>query len=232
MMNTVTMLTVSMAFGNTRETVHPVLLQDGANTILIDCGFVGSLPIIEAELEKHHVHAANVTGILLTHQDHDHMGAAAAFKEKYPTVKIYASAQEEPYISGRQKPLRLVQAEQMQKILPPEQQEFGKAFCAMLKTVKPVGVDVVLHGGDDLEWCGGCRVMATPGHTPGHIALYLKQSQTVITGDAIALENSRPVLANPQFALEPEQARASMERLLAIGAKRFICYHGGEFGRA
>lgn len=125
MKNNITMLTVTMAFGEARETVHPVLLRDGADTILVDCGFVGSLPLIEAELEKHHVQAADVTGIVLTHQDHDHMGAAAAFKEKYPAVKIYASEQEEPYISGKRMSLRLAQAEELQKHLPPDQQEFG-----------------------------------------------------------------------------------------------------------
>lgn len=136
------MLTVSMTFGNILETIHPVLIQYGANTILVDCGFVGSLSIIEAELKRHRVHPSDVSGIVLTHQDHDHMGGVAAFKEKYPTVKIYASELEAPYISGKCKSLRLVQAEEMQRILPPDQLEFGKAFCALLKTVKPVDVDV------------------------------------------------------------------------------------------
>lgn len=228
MKNNITMLTVTMAFGEARETVHPVLLRDGADTILVDCGFVGSLPLIEAELEKHHVQAADVTGIVLTHQDHDHMGAAAAFKEKYPAVKIYASEQEEPYISGKRKSLRLAQAEELQKHLPPDQQEFGRAFCAMLKAVEPAEIDTLLHDGEELGWCGGCRVVATPGHTPGHIALYLEQHKIAIAGDAIALENGRLVLANPQFALDIEGANVSMAQLLNLGADTILCYHGGE----
>lgn len=228
MNHSITMLTITMAFGQASETIHPVLLQDEQHNVLVDCSFVGSLPLIEAELAQRNVLAADITHIVLTHQDHDHMGAAAAFKAKYPAVQICASALEEPYISGREKPLRLVQAEQMQKVLPPEQQDFGKAFCALLKRVQPVAVDVLLHDGDELDWCGGCRVIATPGHTPGHITLYLQEQKIVIAGDAIALKDGKPAIANPQFTLDAAAAADSMEKLLHMGAEAVLCYHGGK----
>ena len=223
------MLTITMPFGDTENNVHPTLLWDESNIILVDCGFIGSLPFIEKELEKHGLHAGQVTGLVITHHDHDHMGAAAAFKRSYPNVQIYASAQEEPFISAWQKPLRLHQAEELQKTLPPEQQAFGEAFCAMLRRVEPVAVDHLLQDGDHLSWCGGCRVIATPGHTPGHISLFLEKENTVITGDAIALENGTPVIANPQFTLDLQQAADSMERLLSMQADTYLCYHGGGY---
>ncbi len=218
---------ITLPFGDTVNTVYPALLLDKQNIILVDCGFMGSLPKIDEELGRYGLSAEQITGLVLTHHDHDHMGAAAALKRKNPNMKIYASAVEAPFISAQEKPLRLLQAEEMQKTLPPEQQAFGEVFCDMLRRVEPVPVDVFLDDGDRMDWCGGCLVIATPGHTPGHISLVLEKDSIIITGDAIALEEGKPVIANPQFTLDIEQAKESMEKLLSINAKAFYCYHGG-----
>lgn len=45
----------------------------------------------------------------------------------------------------------------------------------------------------------------------------------------MALEDGRPVIANPQFTLDREQAVKSMERLLSMKAKAYCCYHGGVY---
>lgn len=220
-------LTITMPFGNTENTVFPTLLWDKKNVILVDCGFIGSLPILEKELQQHGLSAGEITGLVLTHHDHDHMGAVAALKRINPHMKIYASSIEAPFISAQEKPLRLCQAEEMQKTLPPEQEDFGRAFCDMLRRVEPVETDVFLHDGERMDWCEGCRIIATPGHTPGHISLFMEKDSIIITGDAIALEDGKPVIANPQFTLDMEQAVKSMENLLSLQAKAYYCYHGG-----
>ena len=222
-------LTVNMAFGDIENTVYPTLLWDEENIILIDCGFIGSLSILENEFHRHGLSLKQITGLVLTHHDHDHMGAAAAMKKINHNIKIYASKAEAPYISAQETPLRLRQAEEMQKKLPPEQQAFGKAFCDMLRRVEPVQVDEFLHDGDYLDWCGGCRIIATPGHTPGHISLLMENDSVVITGDAMALEDSLPIIANPQYTLDMEQAAESLEKLLSLKAKAYYCYHGGVY---
>ena len=222
-------LTITAQFGDTQNAVYPTLLWDDKNVILVDCGFIGSLPLLEEELRQHGLSARQLTGLVLTHHDHDHMGAAAAVKKANPDITVYASLEEAPFISAKEKPLRLHQAEEMQEYLPPEQQDFGKAFCDMLRRVEPVQVDRFLRDGERLDVCGGCRVIATPGHTPGHISLFLEEDSIVITGDAIALENRLPVIANPQFALDAEQAAKSLEKLLSMKADAYYCYHGGVY---
>ena len=138
---------ITMQFGNTENMIYPTILLDSRNIILVDCGFIGSLPALEKELWKHGLSASQLTGLVLTHHDHDHMGAAAALKRLNPNMKIYASAVEAPFISAQVKPLRLRQAEEMQKTLLADQQDFGKAFCNMLRRVEPVEVDSFLHEG-------------------------------------------------------------------------------------
>ena len=144
-------------------------------------------------------------------------------------MTVYAGAAESEYIAGRRKALRLEQAEALQSALPTEQQPAGEAFISMLKGVEPAEVDVTLRGGDVLDICGGCEVIDTPGHTPGHISLYLPAQGTVVTGDAMVLEQGLPAVANPQFAFDLAAAQASLERLVDLGAARYICYHGGEY---
>ncbi len=220
---------ITMPFGNTENSVYPTLLLDKHNIILVDCGFIGSLSILQKELLRHGMSAEQITGLVLTHHDHDHMGAAAALKRINPNIKIYASAVEAPFISAQEKPLRLRQAEEMQKTLQPEQQDFGKAFCDMLRRVEPVEVDIFLSDGDRMDWCEGCSILATPGHTPGHISLLIEKDSIIITGDVIALEDGKPVIANPQFTLDLEQATRSMEKVLLMKAKTYYCYHGGVY---
>lgn len=225
-------LTISAQFGNTVDTVYPTILWDEENTVLVDCGFIGSLPALEKELAQHGLTVKQLTGLVLTHHDHDHMGAAAAVKRANPGIRIYASKAEAPYISAQEKPLRLKQAEEMQKTLPPEQQDFGRAFCDMLSRVEPIFVDEFLSDGDKMPWCGGCRVIATPGHTPGHISLFVEKDSIVITGDAFVLEDGRPVIANPQFTLDMTEAESSLNKLLSLNAKAYYCYHGGVYTKA
>lgn len=227
MENKIINISITLQFGNTAHTIYPTVFRDSRNIILVDCGFIGSLPALEKELLKHGISLNQITGLVLTHHDHDHMGAAAALKRLNTNIKVYASDVEAPFISAQVKPLRLLQAEELQKTLPADQQDFGKAFCDMLRRVEPVEVDCLLHNGDHMDWCGGCSILATPGHTPGHISLFMEKDSIIITGDAIALEDGKPVIANPQFTLDIEEATKSMEKLLSLKAKAYYCYHGG-----
>ena len=226
-MNKLILLEIDMSFGETVDEIHPVVLKDDTSCVLVDCGYVGSLIKLEDAFRREAILPEEITHIILSHQDHDHVGAAAAFKRKYPGVKLLASAEEAPYIDGTHRSLRLEQAEQLQGVLPQEMQEFGRAFLNLLRSVEPVPIDQILTDGELLPFCGGCEVLMTPGHTPGHLSLYLKELDTIIAGDAMALEDGQPVIANPQFTLDLEKATTSMQRLLEHSAKRIICYHGG-----
>lgn len=227
-MGKLTMLELAMKAGaEGAEMIYPVLLKGTESLVLVDCAFVGALPLLEEAIVAKGFSPQNITHIVITHQDHDHMGSAAAFKRKYPAVKIVSSKLEEPYISGKIKSLRLAQAEVLQETLPPEKQAFGEMFCRVLRSVEPVAVDITVEDGQQPGWLDGCAVVATPGHTPGHLSLYLPRERTVITGDAMTVHNGKPAVANPQFALDPDEAKASLRKLLALEAETYICHHGG-----
>ena len=228
MKNGIMPLKITFDFGCGPDCIYPAALCSDEDVYLVDCGYAGFLPLIEDAMRGAGLEPGALAGVIITHHDHDHMGSLAALRAKYPRVKVYASAVEAEYISGRRKALRLEQAEALQPALPEDARAGGEAFISLLRGVAPAPVDVTLRGGDVLDICGGCEVVDTPGHTPGHISLYLPAHGTVITGDAMVLEQGRPAVANPQFAFDLHAARASLESLLGLDATRYICCHGGE----
>ena len=228
-MEKIIVLDLKFKFGQIEDVIHPVLLKDDRNMVLVDCGYTGFLPVIEQAMEEENLSCSELTHVLITHQDHDHMGALSELKQKYPKIQVVASKKESPYISGKFKSLRLEQAEAMQSNLPEEQKPFGLAFCNILKNVRSVEVDLEVRDGDVLDWCGGCTIIGTPGHTPGHISVYINKKKVLITGDAAALENEELVIANPQFTLDIKEAEESLRKIIHYGAKEMICYHGGIF---
>ncbi|KKO50771.1 hypothetical protein XI25_30785, partial [Paenibacillus sp. DMB20] len=90
-------------------------------------------------------------------------------------------------------------------------------------------LDRTVSDGEHLPWCGGIDIIHTPGHTPGHMSLYLPADKTLIAGDAVVIENGQLNIANPQFTLDLDEAVHSVQRLLNYDIERIICYHGGLF---
>lgn len=216
-------------YGESEQHLYPVLLFGERDTVLIDCGYPGSLELLEIQLKRYHIRPESITRLVLTHQDDDHMGTAAEIKEKYPAIQVLASAKEEPYISGKRKNLRLQQAEELQELLPDEEKAFGEQFCERLRSVRPVTLDGVLTTGDQFDWGGGCEILDTPGHTPGHISIRALNDEFMITGDAAVLADHALTIANPQFCLDLGEAKKSLEKLIQYQSRRYICYHGGVF---
>lgn len=226
-MEEIIVLEIKFKFRDVEDTIYPVILKDDANMVLVDCGYVGFLAAIEEAMKENHLNYAELTHILVTHQDHDHMGALCALKQKYPRIQILASEKEAPYISGKSKSLRLEQAEALQPLLPEGQKAFGEEFCNLLRSVEPAEVDLMVQDGDTFDWCGGCEIVGTPGHTPGHISIYVRNKKTFISGDAAALENGNLVIANPHFTIDMDKAEKSLNKILNFNAEEIICYHGG-----
>src|SRR5579859_2880364 len=81
---------------------------------------------------------------------------------------------------------------------------------------EPVRIDEPLHDGDELSVLGGMRIVHTPGHTPGHIALYFPRMALLIAGDA--LEYREGVLSGPAAGVTADmpQAIASLSKLAAL----------------
>ena len=99
-----------------------------------------------------------------------------------------------------------------------------------LEHLEPVGVDEHLEDGERLDIAGGTKVIFTPGHTPGHLSLYLQRSKVLIAGDALRAQRGYLSGPNPSMTLEMGTALQSMRRLADLEIDTIVCYHGGVVG--
>lgn len=226
-MSKLTALEVKFDFAGATNTIYPVILSDEEEMVLIDCGYPNFLPLIKAASESNGLDINKLTKIIITHHDFDHMGALAEFKRAYPQLKVLSSVEDEKYVSGKEKSLRLQQAEGIYESLPEDQKEGAMGFQKLLESIENTDVDICLKDKDFFSCCGGVEVIATPGHMPGHISIYVRDSKTLIAGDALVIENDELVIANPQYTLDIEEAKKSIKKLLNYNIDRVICYHGG-----
>lgn len=219
-------LTIRMNPAGQESILHPVVIKTGNNLFLVDTGYEGSLPLIDEALKDLGLRLEALTGVILTHEDIDHVGGLSELKSALPAIRVYASAIEAPFISGAAKSPRLIQAEELFDQLPESHKDWALAFQERLKAIRRVAVDHQLMA--DTPWMEGIEVIHTPGHTPGHISLYFPVLKTLVAGDAVVIENGQLNIANPQFTLDLPQAVASVGKLAPLEIDRLICYHGGE----
>jgi glyoxylase-like metal-dependent hydrolase (beta-lactamase superfamily II) len=216
-------LTINFQRDGQLVTVHPALV---GGQLLVDCGFPGQLPSLMAVAEQAGYNLANLVTAMATHHDWDHIGCLAAIKARYSHVQIAASAADAPMIEGRSKSLRLEQTERLEPALPADQQAASRARRAALAAVETVKVDRILRDGDVIG-PGGARVVATPGHMPGHLAVFVEDDGLLIAGDALTAVDGELRPPNPLYTLDMPTAIASLKRLLSLPIQRILCYHGG-----
>lgn len=94
----------------------------------------------------------------------------------------------------------------------------------------PVEPDVLLDGESALDEFGvKARVIPTPGHTPGSISVSVPGGP-VLVGDLIFGGMFRPRRPGwPWFADDPDQVRASIQRVLDLAPSTVLAAHGGPF---
>ena len=194
-----------------------VILDAEKGATLVDTGVPGQAELILEKLAAEGISRSDLKRILITHQDIDHIGSMKALKEA-TGAEVLALDVEIPYIEGTLP---------SPKMPSPERLEQNPGFKAMLDALERSQVDVALKDGEVLDLAGGVTVIATPGHTLGHISLYLNRTQTLITGDA--LTSSGGTLGGPMEMATPDMtaAKASIGRLTELDVKQIVAYHGG-----
>lgn len=218
-------LEVRFDYNGKEDALYPVILKNEYQMILVDCGYAGFMSLIEDAAQKQGLSLQELTGVFITHHDIDHFGGLAELKNRYPALAVYSPVIEAPYISGKKKSVRLMQAESLFESLPEDQKPGALYFQEMLKNVQSVEVDAVFT--EDDTFMDGVKIINTPGHMLGHVSLYVPESQTLIAADALVIEHDEFEIANPAFTLDLGAAVESVKKIKRLEVKRMICYHGG-----
>lgn len=95
----------------------------------------------------------------------------------------------------------------------------GEADLAQVSSPRP------LKAAADGSEIFGVQVVATPGHTAGHISIFDPGTGVLVTGDAV--RNSSGLQgSDPQYTDDEEAAAASIDRLAELPVKTVLFGHG------
>ena len=192
-----------------------ILDEQNGNT-LVDAGLPGQAEAIGAALTEVGIGVSDLGRIIFTHQDLDHVGSGAALVRQSGAM-VFAHPADAAHIDGSLRPLKP----------SPEMLERRPQMREALERLEPVRVDEHLADGDYLDLAGGTRVIFTPGHTPGHLSLYLERPKVLVAGDALTAEGSHLNGPNPPLTLDMRAAVRSVRRLADLEIDTIVCYHGG-----
>lgn len=223
----VEMLEISADIMGIPSIINPTLIWDNDAIILVDTGYPRQLSQIREEIEKIGLSFDKLNMVILTHHDIDHIGSLPSILKELPnSVKVLAHEEEKAYIEGKKCPIKVAQLEANLNSLSKEMKIIYEKLKVGFQHCK-VNVDKTLTDGEELPYCGGIKVIYTPGHTIGHICLYLKQSKTLIAGDVLGVENGMLVKAPPFTNFNMDLSIKSLKKLTEYDIETVICYHGG-----
>jgi glyoxylase-like metal-dependent hydrolase (beta-lactamase superfamily II) len=192
--------------------VNSYLVREDDGLTVIDTMLPGSAKKILAAARASGV---PVVRVVLTHAHGDHIGSLDALAEQLDGVEVAISQRDARLLRGE----RSLDADEPQVKL--------RGGYPGAKTVP----SRTLNAG---ERVGSLEVIASPGHTPGHIALLDTRDRTLFCGDAYSTLGgvATSARANPRFPLpalatwHKPTALASARALRELGPARLAPGHG------
>ena len=188
------------------------LVREDDGFTLVDTGMNGSAKSILAAARQL---GAPIRRITLTHAHVDHVGSLDALHALLPEAEVSISERDARFLTGDQS-------------LDPGEPQVPLHGSYPVCSTPPTQL---LHAGDRV---GSLEVIASPGHTPGHVAFFDRRDRTLIAGDAYSTQGGistggtlRWLFPLPAMATwhKPTAIR-SAEGLLALSPQRLAVGHG------
>lgn len=199
-------------------------VEDAGAYILIDSGLPGYWNQIAAFLAARHAPMSAIEAVVLTHCHDDHKGNAERLREREAIRVLVHPADLAATVSkGKIPKIPLWR----HRVL-----HYGlHVLRAGAARVPPVLEAATFDDGDVLDLPGRPRVIHTPGHTPGNVALHLADREVLVVGDALATLDlvsgeTGPRLLPPFFNADNDQALASLQNIERASARWILPGHG------
>jgi glyoxylase-like metal-dependent hydrolase (beta-lactamase superfamily II) len=191
-----------------------IVEKDGLT--LIDAGLPGNARNIHKQLEKERLDYFSIKRVLITHADGDHYGAANDIRNETKAElwagKIEADAMKTGGSSRALHPTGIVKV-------------FYSFASKMLKS-NPTPIDRILQDGETLPVGGFLKVIATPGHTPGHLSFFMPDSKILFCGDTIRIIDNIPLPSIGGNTWDERIAKESCAMQLVLKPSVICAGHG------
>jgi glyoxylase-like metal-dependent hydrolase (beta-lactamase superfamily II) len=188
------------------------MIRAKGGLVLVDAGMDTDGADVKAGLAAMNATATDVRGILLTHWHNDHTAGARWIQEQ-SGAPVFYHRDDQQYFTGA------AGATGLRKWLSDRIPEVGVMVLAKgllgESPPRPVAADRLVEDGDVL--LEDFDVIATPGHTGGHISYFYRPERTLFAGDALAVIDGRIRFMARPVTLDVTAARSSLVRCLALG---------------
>lgn len=210
--------------------VNCYLLEEAGALTIVDTAHPATWDVIHGAIRALGRKTADVRACVLTHAHFDHLGFARRAQGEWG-VPVFAHAEEE-YIAAH--PYRYAH-EKPRAIYPIKHPAAVPALFAMARAgalrVKGLEGTALMVPDERLDVPGHPRVVFTPGHTFGHCALFMREADAVLSGDALVTFNPYTGGSGCQIvsgAATADSARAleSLSVLAQTGAAVLLPGHG------
>ncbi len=209
--------------------VNWYLVEGDEGLTVVDAGIPASWHSLYGALDAIGRTTADIRAVVLTHGHFDHVGFAERAREEL-RVPVWAPEGDVPLT---QHPLRYP-CERLPLLYvrrPSFLRNFGGFIAGGALGTPRVREVRPYRDGDELPVPGRPRAVATPGHTPGHMALHLADRDVLLAGDAVVMLDpytgwAGPRLVSKAATADTAQARASLDRLRETGARHVLTGHG------
>lgn len=186
------------------------LVRTRRGLVLVDAGMDSGGADVHAGLRALDATPDAVTAILLTHWHNDHAAGAAAIRQ-LSHAPVYYHRGDLAQFTGTGG------ATGVRRWISDWIPEVGVLvlFKGLLgeSVPEPVEADHFVDDGDTV--LDDFEVIATPGHTPGHVSYFYRPERALFAGDALAVIGGRIRFMARPVTLDLEAARRSMAAILA-----------------
>ncbi len=200
------------------------LLVGRENAVLIECGVSAGVMSFQQDWQQL-PQIPKIKTMVAMHEHFDHVCGIPSLRAMFPGIPVIAHAKaarvlnKAAVVQGH-----FHQDEQMSVLL----KDWGiipdKPLTPQLDSIP---IDALVAEGDSIPVDGwaGLKVMETPGHSPGSIALYLKEEQLMCLSDAGGYQ-IRDDFIFPIFFQGYEMYMESLERMSTYPTRILFLPHG------
>jgi glyoxylase-like metal-dependent hydrolase (beta-lactamase superfamily II) len=206
------------------------LVEDGGGRVtLVDAGHPSSWESFERALKRIGRTTDDVDALVLTHGHFDHVGFAERARRDLG-IPVYVHENDvpltkHPWRYDHERPRSFYLATQLQALPIVAAYLKSRSFWA------PPVHEVQRFSNGSLPVAGSPRVIPTPGHTHGHVALHFPDRDAVIAGDAFVTLDPYTARRGPRVVAraataDSERALSTLDALVETGARTAYVGHG------